>query len=183
MTTLEGRRARALLVVDVQTGVVDGAYRRDEVIGTVGDLVQRARAASVPVVWVQHHDQGLVRGSEAWQWVAGLGPTGAEPVVEKSFGDAFADTELEPTLAGLDVSEIILVGAASEQCIRCTMHSAVIRGYDVSLVVGGHTTTDLTEYGLPEPAVVVGFIDSVAQFGMEWPGRHARSVEPAQLGF
>lgn len=183
MTTLEGRHARALLVVDLQVGVVDGAYQRDDVVSTVGDLVARARHASVPVVWVRHHDEQLVRGSQRWQWVADLGPTGAEPVVEKSFGDAFAETDLEPTLADLGVSEIILVGAASEQCIRCTMHSAVLRGYDVALVAGAHTTVDLTEYGLPEPSVVVGFIDSIAQYGMEWPGRHARSVQPAQVGF
>lgn len=183
MTTLQERGARALLVVDVQVGVVEGAYRRDEVVSTVADLVGRARDASVPVVWVQHHDEELVRGSDRWQWVESLGPAGAEPVVEKSYGDAFAGTDLESTLADLDVSEVVLVGAASEQCIRCTMHSAVIRGYDVSLVAGAHTTTDLTEFGLPEPRVVIAFVDSIAQFGMEWPGSHARSVTPADVGF
>ncbi len=183
MATLDGRHRRALLVVDVQVGVVSGAYRRDDVIATVAGLVARARDADVPVVWVQHHDDGLARGSEQWQWVDGLGPAGTEPVVEKSFGDAFAATDLEPTLAGLEVSEIVLVGAASEQCIRCTMHSAVIRGYDVLLVAGAHTTTDLTAYGLPEPAVVIDFIDSVARFGMQWPDSSARSVEPADVGF
>ena len=183
VTTLEGRDGRALLVVDVQVGVVDGAHRREEVLATIGDLVVRARTASVPVVWVQHHDEQLVQGSAPWQWVDGLAPTGAEPVVQKSYGDAFAETSLEETLAGLGVAEVVLVGAASEQCIRCTMHSAVVRGYDVALVRGAHTTTDLTEYGLPEPAVVVGFLDSIAQFGMEWPGRHARSIAAAEVGF
>lgn len=44
------------------------------------------------------------------------------------------------------------------------MHSAVARGYD------------LTAFGLPEPAVVIGFLDSIAVFGMEWPDRRAPSA-------
>ncbi|WP_375425685.1 isochorismatase family protein [uncultured Friedmanniella sp.] len=183
MTTLEGRGSRALLVVDLQVGVVDGAHQREEVIATVVDLVARARASSVPVVWVQHHDDELVQGSDAWQWVGGLGPADGEPLVEKSYGDAFADTDLERVLAERGVSEIVLVGAASEQCVRCTMHSAVVGGYDVSLVADAHTTTDLTAYGLPTPAVVVGFLNAIAQFGMQWPGRSARSVPAADVGF
>ena len=183
MTTFEGRQGRALLVVDLQDGVVDGAYRRDEVVSTVIDLVSRARDAQVPVVWVQHHDSELTRDSPHWQWVGGLGPASGEPLVEKTFGDAFADTILEQTLSDLGVGEIVLVGAASEQCIRCTMHSGVVRGYDVALVKGAHTTTDLTEYGLPEPSVIVGFMDAVASFGMEWPGRRGTSVTPDAVGF
>lgn len=181
MTTLEGRGSRALLVVDLQVGVVDAAYRREEVVATVARLVARARASSVPVVWVQHHDDQLVRGSEAWQWAGGLGPVAGEPVVEKSYGDAFAETDLEQVLTGRGVSEVVLVGAASEQCIRCTMHSAVLRGYDVSLVADAHTTTDLTAFGLPTPEVVVGFLNAIARYGMQWPGRSARSVESAEV--
>lgn len=183
MSTLEGRDGRALVVVDLQHGVIDGAHRREEVLATVTDLVARARAAGVPVVWVQHHDDELVRGAPAWQWVDGLGPADGEALVEKSFGDAFAGTTLEQTLAGLGTAEIVLVGASSEQCIRCTLHSAVVRGYDVALVAGAHTMVDLSEYGLPEPAVVIGFLDSVAAFGMEWPGRRGRSVTPDAVGF
>lgn len=183
MAILDGRNGRALLVVDLQQGVVEGAHQRESVIQTVTELVARARDAQVPVVWVQHHDDELTRDSPAWQWVEGLGPAEGEPSVEKSYGDAFADTALERTLTDLGVAEIVLVGASSEQCIRCTMHSAVGRGYDVALVKGAHTTIDLTDYGLPEPAVVVNFLDSIAAFGMEWPGRRARSVSPEAVGF
>lgn len=183
MSTLEGRHGRALVVVDMQQGVLEGAHERDDVIRAVTDLVDRARGAGVPVVWVQHHDAELVRGTPPWQWVEGLGPAEGEPWVEKSFGDAFADTALEQTLGDLGVDDVVLVGAASEQCIRCTMHSAVLRGYDVALVKGGHTTIDLTEYGLPEPAVVIGFLDAIAAFGMVWPGRSAHSVTPDAVGF
>ncbi|MDN5743619.1 MAG: isochorismatase family protein [Nocardioidaceae bacterium] len=181
MTTLENRPNRALLVVDMQVGVVREAYEIPRVTATIKALVAKARHAGVPVVWVQDHGEGRAVGSDAWQLVDELDPADGEPRVGKAFGDAFADTDLEDILAAERVGEVVLVGAASEQCIRCTMHSAVVRGYDVALVKGAHTTTDLTSYGMPEPEVVVSFIDMVAAFGMQWPGRAGRSVTPDEL--
>ena len=63
MTTLENRPNTALLVVDVQNGVVEGAQERDAVVANVGSLVDKARREQVAVVWVQHSDEQLVRGS------------------------------------------------------------------------------------------------------------------------
>ncbi|GMA25966.1 hypothetical protein GCM10025864_37250 [Luteimicrobium album] len=64
MSTLTNRPNTALLVVDVQNGVVGEAYHRDDVVANVATLVDKARAADVPVVWVQHSDpQGMPRGS------------------------------------------------------------------------------------------------------------------------
>ncbi len=180
MSTLENRPNRALVVVDLQVGVVKDAYDIDAVAATVAALVARARGTGVPVVWVQDQDENRPVGTDGWQLIDGFEPAEGEARVGKEFGDAFADTDLEQVLAGLGVGELILVGAASEQCIRCTMHSAVIRGYDVALVRGGHTTTDLTEWGMPAPEVVVGFMDLVADFGMQWPGRAGRSVTPEE---
>ena len=72
MTTLENRPNTALLVVDVQKGVVEGAPERDAVVANVGSLVEKARGEHVPVVWVQHSDKGLARGSDEWQIVPEL---------------------------------------------------------------------------------------------------------------
>lgn len=183
MASFEDREGRALVVVDAQVGILGGAYQHDDVLRVISELLARARSAAIPVVWVQHHDEDLERGSSRWQWAGGLAPIGDEAVVEKSFGDAFADTDLETVLAERSVAEFVLVGAASEQCIRCTLHSGVVRGYDVALVQGGHTTMDMTAYGLPEPRVVVDFINAIAQFGMQWPGRAGRLVSSGDVGF
>src|SRR6516165_5398587 len=75
MTTLQNRPNTALLVVDVQNGVVEGAHDRDGVVANVGSLVEKARRENVPVVWVQHSDQGLARGSDDWQIVPELDPS------------------------------------------------------------------------------------------------------------
>src|SRR3954469_12975708 len=98
MSTLENRPNTALLVVDVQKGVVEGAHERDAVVANVGTLVEKARRERVPVVWVQHADEHLARGSDDWRIVPEVAPGDAEPLVEKSYGDAFEATDLETVL-------------------------------------------------------------------------------------
>src|SRR5438067_7342608 len=111
MTTLENRPNTALLVVDVQNDVVAGAHQRDAVVANVGRLVEKARRERVPVVWVQHADAQLTRGSDAWRLVPELTPRDAEPLVEKHYGDAFEDSTLEAVLSGLGVGRLVVVGA------------------------------------------------------------------------
>src|ERR1039458_857739 len=122
MTTLQNRPNTALLIVDVQTGVVEGAHRRDAVVANVGTLVERARRERVPLVWVQHSDEQLVRGSDEWRIVPELAPRDAEPVVEKNYGDSFEDTDLENVLSSLGVGRLIIAGAQTDACIRSTLH-------------------------------------------------------------
>ncbi|HSV66700.1 MAG TPA: isochorismatase family protein, partial [Mycobacteriales bacterium] len=133
MTTLENRPNTALLVVDVQNGVVEGAHERDAVVANVSSLVERARRGRVPVVWVQHSDGQLVRGSDDWRIVPELAPGDTEPLVEKHYGDSFEDTTLEAVLSGLGVGRLVLVGAQTDACIRSTLHGAFVRGYDATL--------------------------------------------------
>src|SRR5215218_541951 len=121
MTTLENRPSTALLVVDVQNGVVEGAHDRDAVVKNVSSLVERARHERVPVVWVQHSDEGLTRGSDDWRIVPELSPGDTEELVEKSFGDSFEDTNLESVLARLAVGRLVVVGAQTDACIRSTL--------------------------------------------------------------
>lgn len=152
MTTLANRPNTALLVVDVQNGVVQGAVRRDDVVANIASLVDRARQEQVPVVWVQHNDEGLQRGSEEWGIVPELEPDGAEPLVEKTYGDSFEDTNLETVLSELGVGRLLVTGAQTDACIRSTLHGALVRGYDATLVSDAHTTEDQTEWGAPPRA-------------------------------
>jgi len=182
MTTLKNRPNTALLVIDVQNGVVGGAHERDTVVANVGSLVEKARRERVPVVWVQHSDQGLVRGSDNWRIVPELTPGGAEPLVEKTYGDSFEDTTLETVLSGLGVGRLVVVGAQTDMCIRSTLHGAFVRGYDATLVSDAHTTEDLTEWGAPPPNKVI------AHTNMYWseqkaPGRTAGTVETKAVDF
>ncbi|HEU5243008.1 MAG TPA: isochorismatase family protein, partial [Gaiellaceae bacterium] len=94
MTTLENRPNTALLVIDVQNGVVGGAHERDAVVANVGTVVEKAREAEVPVVWVQHSSDNLVQGSEQWEIVPELSPDASEPLVPKKYPDSFENTTL-----------------------------------------------------------------------------------------
>ena len=144
MSTLDNRPNTALLVIDVQNGVVGGAHDRDTVVANVATLVDKARAADVDVVWVQHNDDDLPRDSEEWQYVPELVPDDAEPVVHKQYGDSFEDTDLESVLAERGVGRLVVAGAQTDECIRSTLHGAIARGYDATLVGDAHTTEDLS---------------------------------------
>jgi nicotinamidase-related amidase len=182
MTTLKDRPCTALLVVDVQNGVVEAAHDRDAVVANVGSLVERARRERVPVVWVQHADEQLAKGSDTWRLVPELVPLDGEPLVEKSYGDSFEGTTLEAVLAKLAVGRLFVVGAQTDACIRSTLHGALVRGYDVTLVSDAHTTEDLTEWGAPPPAQVISHTN------LYWahqtaPGRTAGTVETEDVDF
>jgi nicotinamidase-related amidase len=182
MTTLGNRPNTALLVVDVQKGVVEGAHERDAVVANVGSLVEKARRERVPVVWVQHSDKQLARGSDDWRIVPELVPGDAEPLVEKNYGDSFEDTTLETVLSGLRVGRLVVVGAQTDACIRSTLHGAFVRGYDATLVSDAHTTEDQTAWGAPPPDKVI------AHTNLYWtyetaPGRTARTVQTKDVEF
>jgi nicotinamidase-related amidase len=182
MSTLENRPNTALLVVDVQNGVVAAAHDRDRVVANVAGLVEKARQEKVPVVWVQHSDDGLERGSDDWRIVPELAPGESEPLVEKNYGDSFEATNLETILAGLGVGRLVVVGAQTDACIRSTLHGAFARGYDATLVGDAHTTEDLSAWGAPPPDQVI------AHTNMYWaeqkaPGRTAGTVEAKDVAF
>ena len=182
MTTFENRPNTALLVIDVQNGVVEGAHERDTVVANIAGLVEKARQEDVPVVWVQHSDEGLARGSDEWRIVPELDPREEEPLVEKSYGDSFEDTALESILSDLGVGRLVVVGAQTDACIRSTLHGALVRGYDTALVGDAHTTEDQTQWGAPPPGQVIAHTNLYWNFQTA-PRRTAGTVEAKDVDF
>jgi nicotinamidase-related amidase len=182
MTTLKDRPNTALLVVDVQNGVVAEAHDRDAVVANIASLVDQARDAHVPVVWVRHADQELVKGSDEWQIVPELVPSDSETIVEKSYGDSFDDTTLEGTLSDLKVGQLFVVGAQTDACIRSTLHGAVVRGYDATLVKDAHTTEDTSKWGNPTPDKVIDHTNLYWSYH-DAPGRKGGTVATKDVEF
>ncbi len=183
MTSLENRPQTALVVVDVQNGVVGGAHERDRVIANIQTLVDKARAEGVPVVWVQHSSDELPAGSENWQYVPELQRLDCEPLVHKEYGDSFEATDLEQRLAERGVGRLVVTGAQTEACIRSTLHGALVRGYDATLVSDAHTTEDMRQWGFP-----VTPEQSIAYTNMYWswaaaPGRTGSVTPTAEVTF
>jgi nicotinamidase-related amidase len=182
VTTLTERPNTALLVVDVQNGVMAGAHNRDGVIANIALLVDKARAEDVPVVWVQHSSDELPEGSDVWQYVSELAQEESEPVVHKRYGDSFDDTDLEAVLAERKVGRLIVIGAQTDACVRSTLHGAIVRGYDATLVDDAHTTEDLSEWGAPTPDKVIDHTNLYWQHHTA-PGRQAGTVSTGSVDF
>lgn len=182
MTTLVNRPNTALLVIDVQNGVVGEAYDRDNVVANIATLVDKARAADVDVVWVQHNSDELPRDSEKWQYVPELVRRDSEPLVHKAYGDSFEETDLESVLAARGIGRLFVAGAQTDECIRSTLHGAVARGYDATLVSDAHTTEDLSPFGAPPPDKVIAHTNLYWQYHMA-PGRTAGTVNTADIDF
>ena len=182
MTTLQNRPNTGLLVVDVQNCVVEGAHRRDAVVANIGAVVERARREGVPVIWVQHSDDEILRGSDGWRIVPELTPAETEPLVEKNYGDSFEATTLEAALTDLAVGRLVVVGASTDACVRSTLHGAFVRGYDVTLVSDAHTTEDHSAWGAPPPAQVIAHTNLYWSYQTA-PGRTATTITTEELDF
>lgn len=182
MTTLSDRPTTALMVIDVQNRVVADAHERDAVITNISTLVNKARDEGVPIVWVQHSDEDLAKGSDAWAYVPELARQDFESLVHKSYGDSFEDTDLEDVLADARVGRLVVTGAESDACIRSTIHGAFVRGYDVTLVGDAHTTNDNSEWGAPPPDQVIAHTNLYWQY-QSAPGRTAGVTETKDVTF
>lgn len=180
MPSLANRPNAALLVIDVQNDVVARAHERDQVVAKIAALVDNARAASVPIIWVQQTDAELREDTDAWRIVPELTPMADEPIVAKEYGDAFESTNLESALDQLGVGHLVVTGAQTDQCIRCTIHGAFTRGYDVTLVADAHTTEDTTAWGAPPPEQVIAHTNLYWNY-QSAPGRIARTVCASEL--
>ena len=183
-------RTSALLVVDVQNANTRGAWQRTEVIGRIRGLIDRAKAAGAPVVWIQHESGPFVPGSEAWQIVDEVRPGEDETVVAKQYLDSFADTTLRAELDARGVGHLVICGAATDACIRATSARALIEGYDTTLVADGHTT-DEGPWDLPLPdgrVVPIGAETMVAYTNFfvadtEYPGVTTAVVNADEVEF
>jgi nicotinamidase-related amidase len=134
-----------LLVIDAQVGLLElPVYRRDEVIKRIAELVAKARAAHIPVIYMQHDgDEGgrLAVGARGWQIHPAVAPLDQEPVIRKRASDAFYETRLQQELQERGIKHLVISGLRTEMCVDTTCRVAVSCGYDVTLVKDAHTTT------------------------------------------
>ncbi len=183
MTSLSDRPGTALLVIDVQNDVVANTHNRDDVVTNIATLVGKARAEGAPVIWVQHSDaDNMPKGSDGWQYVPELTQEETEPVVHKQYADSFEETDLEAVLAERKVGRLIVAGAQTDECIRSTLHGAIVRGYDATLVSDAHTTEDQSEWGAPTPDKVIAHTNLYWQYHTA-PGRNGGTVPTDSVDF
>ena len=160
----------ALLVIDLQVGVVAGCVDAAAVLTRTATLVHRARAEGVPVVWVHDHDE-FVEGTEAWNLAPPLAREPGEPLVRKAYRDSFAGTDLAQILETLGVTHLVVAGAQSDFCIRTTTQAAALRGFDVTLVSDAHTTGDAEYDGVELTGAQIVAHTNMYFSGLRYPGQ------------
>lgn len=137
--------AAALLVIDVQRALLEelAAERRAEFVQTLQRLLENARAADCPVVYVRHNGSPdeLLPGTPGWEVAAEIEPLPGDPIVEKRFRDAFRETNLAEVLSGLGADELFVSGMQTEFCVDATLREADRRGYRVTLIEDAHATS------------------------------------------
>lgn len=177
-------RKPALLVVDVQNGVVSGAHNRGAVIANINTLITKARSKGIPVIWVQHFDKHMPVGSFAWEVVPELIIESGDQRINKRFNSAFEETNLQEILDEGQTTDIVLVGAQTNWCIRATAYAALERGYDLTLISDAHTTEALDLDG----GISISAELSIAELNeviswVEYPGRKSRVLKAAEYEF
>jgi nicotinamidase-related amidase len=170
--------------VDAQVGVLRDAWDAQRVIKNIGIAVEKARGQGAPVIWVQHSDDELIHGSPDWQLVPGLVPAEGEMRLDKHFNSAFEHTSLEETLARLGATRIVLVGAATNWCVRATAYGALDRGYDLTLIADAHTTETIElENGIRVEAEKIVRELNIAMTWLSYPGRTNSTVSVEEVDF
>jgi nicotinamidase-related amidase len=145
----------ALLIIDVQKAILAGAgtpdrmpildRALDEVVGRLQTVQNRARKAGIPVIVVQHNDQGdhrLAKGQPGWELRPEIAPLPGEVLVEKTACDSFFETDLEQRLQDRGITHLVVGGCMTQYCVDTSVRRAVSLGYDVTLIGDGHMTGD-----------------------------------------
>jgi nicotinamidase-related amidase len=142
--------APAVIVIDLQVGMTDGLkfpplHGAETVLANARSVIAWGRAKGAPVAFIRHDGapgEALAPGEPGWPVNPALGARDDEPVFSKRVGDAFAPGELEPWLRERAVDQVILLGAATDQCVNATLAGALERGFDVTVVSDAHSTMD-----------------------------------------
>jgi nicotinamidase-related amidase len=141
-------RDTALLIIDVQCGIFSDfgpVYQSNAVLSRIRKLIARARAAAVPVIYVQHCSapgESLDRGTKGWQIHPAVAPLKGERILEKRTPDCFQGTRLQRELKSLGIKTLIITGLQTEFCVDTACRRAFSLGYKVILARDAHSTLD-----------------------------------------
>jgi nicotinamidase-related amidase len=137
----------AIVVVDMQVGLLDGPPKHDlqGVIQHINLLTAVVRKQSGKVIWIRHCGKtgdGFERQTAGWSFLPDLGRHGDDVVIEKTLNDPFVGTSLQETLERIAPDRVLVAGWATDCCVDATVRSAISNDYHVVVVSDGHTVSD-----------------------------------------
>jgi nicotinamidase-related amidase len=172
----------ALLIIDMQAGMLAEVPDAGAFTARVADLADRARAAGRPVFVIQHEAADLVAGQPEWRLAEAITPRDGDVLLRKRNADSFIGTDLDEQLRGRGVSRVVVTGLATEFCVDSTARAALTRGYDLTLVEDGHSTpAPGPDSGLTVDAVVARFNQVLGW--ADYPDREVAVTAAADITF
>lgn len=167
----------ALVVIDVQIGLMEEVHGSVEVLATINQLLEQARRSRTPVIYVQHDGpkgDNLEAGTPTWHIHPAIAPHEGEVIVNKRASDAFHATRLQEVLAERGIKHLVVTGAQTNWCVNATVCRAIYVGYDVTLVSDAHTTSACET--LTAPQIIVYYNELLDGYGVEG---HKIRVKPS----
>jgi nicotinamidase-related amidase len=143
--------SKALVIIDVQKGMWSPGFAPhdgDGVVERIAALIAKARAANVPIMYVQHHGKDepnhpLKPGLPGYPFHDAIAPGPGDDVTVKTKSSAFHGTDFDAKLKARGISHLVITGMQSEFCVNSAIRSAYERDYKVTLVSDAHSTGDL----------------------------------------
>jgi nicotinamidase-related amidase len=137
----------AIIVVDMQVGLLDGPPKRDlpGVIQRINLLTAMVRRRGGQVVWIRHCGRvgdSFERETHGWSFLPELSRHCDDIVIEKTLNDPFVGTSLQQTLQRMAPDRVLVAGWATDSCVDATIRSAVSNDYHVVAVSDAHTVSD-----------------------------------------
>jgi nicotinamidase-related amidase len=137
----------ALLIIDMQIGAFRLSKRYDEcgVVKRINKLAEIFRKNNKSVIFVQHNgtkENFLHTGTEDWKILPELKQEQFDLYIEKEANDSFYRTNLSKLLENHKVDHLYITGLATDFCVNATVHSALVKDFNLTIVKDCHTTAD-----------------------------------------
>ena len=153
----------ALLVIDVQNGIIQFGDFKDELL-CIEKVIKDFKSTNRPVIFMKHLDDikesALYRDSEGAELHNSLKDY-ADYVLEKQTPSAFFQTDLSSLLEKMGVNHLFITGFNTEFCCMFTAIAAYDRGYKVTFVENATGTVNTNETYEMQDLDVVDFIGTV----------------------
>ena len=145
----------ALLVMDIQTSIVSRLEDSKNLIGALQGAIATARAASIPVIYVvvgfrkgfpeismvnksfstiRQNSAHMAAFEEPIAIYTAVAPQAGDVIVTKRRVSAFAGSDLEVALRGLDVRHLVLTGIATSGVVLSTLREASDKDFQLTVL-------------------------------------------------
>jgi len=139
---------KAILIIDMQVGVFKPETQRydtEGVVSRINALSNYFRKNGDKVIFIQHDgtkDKSLIPGTSDWNILPSLIQMPTDIVISKTANDSFYKTKLEMVLNKNMITELVITGCATDFCVDSTIHSAINKDYNVTIIKDCHTTAN-----------------------------------------